>query len=355
MPQIRKGKSPEDLQWNEVLVSVDLKRDRTILMTDSKFMSEPARMTHEELQKRLGELQVRIKLDPREQVASYALETLSSNALKSATLGLVIMNDMVEIWYFDRAGCLGSDILELHKEDDFYIFVNAIMAIASASATNLGFDPCFAYEGRWPFSQCGCGISIPSAEPEGSPYIAKVLSNQPVDLSRGLLGRGTRVLPVGMWDDQTTYVLKLSWQPVSRVSEAEYYRRAGDIDGIPQLICDGNLTLLSNGARGRLEALMADRENLPGDRILRAVITSCRFMRVQTVKKANGAISRSVAALLNQPGNVLRVMRSVLRGMSILPSTDHSVIVFVSPSCALPKGDLAPRHQSPECHVDQEI
>ena len=119
-------------------MSVDLKRDKTILMTDSKFVSVPAGMTSEELQKHLGELQeVRVKLNPREQVASYALEALSSNALKSTTLGMVVVNDMIEMWYFDRAGCLGSDVLELRKEDDFDIFVNAVVAIASASPSDL--------------------------------------------------------------------------------------------------------------------------------------------------------------------------------------------------------------------------
>ena len=198
LPQIRRSNSPvspEDLRWNEVLVSVDLKRDKTILMTDSKFIAAPARMTYEELQKRLAELQVQIKLNPREQVASYALEALSSNALKSATLGMVVVNDMIEMWYFDRAGCLGSDVLELRKEDDFYVFINAIMALASASPANLGFDPCFTYEGRWPFSQCGCTITIPSTNPERVPFRAKILSDEPIDLSRGLSGRGTRVLP----------------------------------------------------------------------------------------------------------------------------------------------------------------
>ena len=204
LPRIGRSNSPEDLQWNEVLMSVDLKRDKTILMTDFKFISAPARMTYEELQKRLEELEVQIKLNPREQVASYALEAVSSNGLKSATLGMVVVNDMIEMWYFDRAGCLGSNVLELRKEDDFYILVNAIMAITSASPTNLGFDPCFTYEGHWPFSQCGCTITIPSADPERVPFRARILSNDPIDLSRGLSGGGTRVLPVGMWDDMTT-------------------------------------------------------------------------------------------------------------------------------------------------------
>ena len=75
----------------------------------------------------------------------------------------------------------------------------------------------------------------------------------------------------------TTYVLKLSWQPLSRVSEAEWYRRAGGLEGIPEVLCDGDLSLLSDGARGRLEVLMKNRDNLPGDRVLRAMITSCGF------------------------------------------------------------------------------
>ena len=229
-------------------------------------MATLTKMTYQELQKKLEKTQVTIKLNPREQLASYALEVLSSNALKSWTLRMVVMNDMIEMWYFDCAGCLGSDVLELHKKDHFCIFVNVIMVIISTSPANLGFDPCFTYEGCWPFSLCGCTISIPS---DGTLSIAKILSNDPIHLSRGLLGRGTHILHVDM-GDQTMYVLKLSWQPVSRMSKAEYYRRAGFLEGIPELCCDGDVSgsLLLNGPCGHLQAFLQDRDNLPGDRVL---------------------------------------------------------------------------------------
>jgi len=76
-------------------------------MSDSGLLSVPSKLSYNDLQESLRNLQSRINLNPREQVASYALETLSANVLKHFTVGLLVVNDMVELWYFDRAGAFG--------------------------------------------------------------------------------------------------------------------------------------------------------------------------------------------------------------------------------------------------------
>ena len=179
-------------------------------------------------------------------------------------------------------GPLGSAILELRKDDDFEIFVNIVAAIASASPTELGFDPCFSYEGPWPYSQLGCSITIHTSNLAGDPFIAKIASNEPIDHSRCLSGRGTHVIQVYLSDtaDVRTYVLKLAWQPPSRTAEAELYRRAGNIQGLPTIIASGELGTLSDGVRGHLESLLPSRESLPGDRVLRALVMPTKFSRV---------------------------------------------------------------------------
>ena len=72
--------------------------------SDSGFLSIPTKLSYDDLQKCLRNLQSRMDLNPWEQVASYTLETLSTNALKGFTIGLLVVNDKVELWYFDRAG-----------------------------------------------------------------------------------------------------------------------------------------------------------------------------------------------------------------------------------------------------------
>ena len=117
MPQFCEEAST-NIRWDEILGSVELKRVRGI--SESQFTS-----TFESLS--------RFSEDLRGEVGSWAVEALSHNRLKPVFLGMVVVNGVVEMWHFDRARGLGSDVLELGREDGFRYFINFITAIASST------------------------------------------------------------------------------------------------------------------------------------------------------------------------------------------------------------------------------
>ncbi|KAF8323589.1 uncharacterized protein EI90DRAFT_2372682 [Cantharellus anzutake] len=226
---------------------------------------------------------------------------------------MLVVNDMVELWHFDRAGPLGTSVLKLGDDNDFEVFIDAVAAIGSASSLDLGFDPCFFHDSPWPHYPTDCLVKIPSDDPSGNagPFVARISSNHPFDQHRCLSGRGTRILPVTLTGDPSShiYVAKLAWQPSSRTAEAELYRRAGDIQGLPKIVFSGELGTLSHGVRGRLEDLLPFQESLPGDRVLRAIVMEKRFSPVWGLRM-DGKPRKDRKVLLAQPDKLLKMMRS---------------------------------------------
>src|SRR5260221_13939333 len=148
-------------------------------------------MTSDQLQHRLSSIEKPLDLNGREQVASFALEILSSNPLKRSTMGMVVLGDRLEVWHFDRLGCLGSETLALNQGAHFELFVQAMALIITSSAETLGFEPSFKYGASWPHSLNICTLQIPVGESDatGELAISAIASDAPLHLSRCLSGR----------------------------------------------------------------------------------------------------------------------------------------------------------------------
>ena len=130
-------------------------------------------MTSDQMQHRLSSIEKPVDLNGREQVASYALEILSSNPLKRSTMGMVVLGDRLEVWHFDRLGCLGSDTITLNQEPHFQM----VVYIVNSSAETLGFEPSFGYGDSWPHSLDNCTLEIPGENgAAGGPAIATIAS-----------------------------------------------------------------------------------------------------------------------------------------------------------------------------------
>ena len=212
-------------------------------------------MTSDQLQHRLSSIEKPLRLNSREQVASYALETLSANPLKRSTMGMVLLGDRLEVWHFDRLGCLGSDTITLNQEPHFQLFVKLVVYIVNSSAETLGFEPSFGYGDSWPHSLDNCTLEIPGENgATGRPTIATIASDEPLHLSRCLSGRGTSVLPVKLEQGGSTLVMKIGWQDSARMSEADFYKMAAGVEGLPDIKCSGTIVpSLREGVRERLE------------------------------------------------------------------------------------------------------
>ena len=262
----------------------------------------------DQLQDRLNAIEKHRKLNPREQVASYALEILSSNPLKRSTMGMVVLGDRLEIWYFDSLGCLGSETLHLNQEVHFELFVKAVALIITSPAETLGFEPSFKHATSWLHSPDVRTLRIPVGEngAAGAPIIATIASDEPLHLSRCLSGRGTSVLPVRLEQSVDTFIMKIGWQVSTRMSEADFYKLAAGVEGLPDIRCSGTISdSLRTGVR-RLEEALPSKPNriLPVDRSLRVLIMTERYYPLTEAVDSK--------SLFDDPKILLAVMKSLL-------------------------------------------
>lgn len=141
---------------------------------------------------------ISIKLNDREQLASYAMEVLSANGLRRHTLGVYVVDGEMEMWYFDRAGAVGSKMVDFttYSTNLFHF----IQLLHSVSPEALGFDPDFKSsetapttrqnlhqqaEQKYPTSPFGYFLSVGEH--------SKVIVGTPQLTSRGLVGGGESI------------------------------------------------------------------------------------------------------------------------------------------------------------------
>lgn len=191
-----------------------------------------------------------------EQLASYALETISATGVKRYILGIYIRDTKLQMWYFDRCPGLGSDTIDFGASDEgFATFIDLILAIGQGSPENLGFEPVLKRSAdgadHWSPNPEGALVRIPDGP------MFRLCGETKINPTRGLIGRGTAVFDAQMQLDngrfsEASYIVKLSWQDPSRIPEAELLKEAEGIPGIPSIIASAILGRLSGGARGKL-------------------------------------------------------------------------------------------------------
>ncbi len=293
--------------WKEVLFPVELKKDSLETQSEQPrpILPRQRAMTDDQQQDALGKHQ---ELNAREQLASYALEVLSSNPLKRSTMGMLVFGGRVEVWHFDRLGCLGSESIALNLEAHFQLFVKMVVHIVKSSAETLGFEPSFKYDASWPHSLDICTLPLFVGE-DGAPGepIVTIASDKPLHRSRCLSGRGTSVLLVRLGQSFDPFVMKIGWQASERMSEADFYKMAAGVEGLPDIKCSDTIVQsLREGVRGDLEKALPHDRKLPMDRSLRVLImTEIYYPLTEAIHSKS---------LLDDPEMLLNVMKSLLSG-----------------------------------------
>ena len=120
-------------------------------------------------------------LTPTQQLASYALEVLSATGLRRSTLGLLISDDRLEVWFYDRAGGIAAESISI--QEDFVRFVQLFVALSRASPQELGFEPSIFPPS--PFPTHANGAAVPSNSGATWEIIGERLNE-----TRGLVGHG---------------------------------------------------------------------------------------------------------------------------------------------------------------------
>jgi hypothetical protein len=159
------------------------------------------------------------------------------------------MSDCASFWYADSDSTIKSRYVPINSKE----FIMALMCLARADATLLGYSPRFRTNGTVVISNpiegaqftYSSDISVPN--PDVYP-LRDVISH-----ARAMHGRCSRVLGLTFPENQDC-VLKLSHQVVTRTNEAEMIKRAHErkIDGVIKLIFSIDLEKLSDGPRSRL-------------------------------------------------------------------------------------------------------
>lgn len=230
-------------------------------------------------------------LGAREKLAALALEILSASGLKQHTYCMLVDNNWVELWYFDRSGAIGSERIDIAGEGGRSNLLLALTAIALADQHELGYIAAKGFEARDQdknlahFPHLGlknfslCLFSLTPIPPLG--YISDLKLKRVTRLNkkrgRGLVGRGTVVLSCETDDISgcNKVILKYSWQPPSRQPEGDFHQRviSKGIQGIPRALGTRDVVNLSKGPRGRLHPILpSPRPTSVDDRILRVIV-----------------------------------------------------------------------------------
>lgn len=232
-------------------------------------------------------------LGAREKLAGLALETLSASGLKQHTYGILADNNWLELWYFDRAGAIGSERIDISGKGGRSDLLLALTAIALADKHELGYIAAEGFgvrdanENRAHFPQLGFdefSLHLSSLTPiwplEYMPDLElKNITRLGERRGRGLVGRGTVVLScqAGGIDGCDRVILKYSWQPPPslRRPEGEFHERVmkKGIRGIPRALGTRDILNLFEGPRGRLHPLLPSLRPVPADdRVLRVIV-----------------------------------------------------------------------------------
>ncbi|KAF8336881.1 uncharacterized protein EI90DRAFT_3043966 [Cantharellus anzutake] len=270
----------DDLNWRNLHLVIDLKTTKNFGASLNPPKSNSG-MTEDQIKNELKK-DGGVRLDGRQQLASYGLEQLSSNPLKQFCYGMVVIGHFVEMWYYDRSGPIGTEVIDLRKEDHFEQFYQHMVAISGANPSGLGFNPHFNTI-KWP-------IPVDSQKITIGGRLISFDASKPIHISRGLTGRCTTVFPA--WEktfgteSEPPYVLKLSYQPCDRKpSEADHYALllAKGVEGIPEILCSEKFpSLAEEGPRGALMKHLPGHEFGPM-RYLEAIVMADKLKPITSI------------------------------------------------------------------------
>ena len=214
-----------------------------------------------------------IRLEPREVLAGYALEILSASGLRQHVIAVLVDNESISLWYFDRSGVISSTEMNLETKKGQDMFYDVLGILGCASRTDLGYVRRLCPSAWWPSTENAGSLLL--WDRHGKSRNCDLANLKKLNTgSRGLIGRGTTVYSFGGDEDSSApFALKLSWQPTSRPSEARCFVAAelAGVEGIPHMLAMGHLASLSGGIRSYLPSSSNPWEGQI-DRELRALV-----------------------------------------------------------------------------------
>ncbi|CAD6500902.1 BgTH12-06606 [Blumeria graminis f. sp. triticale] len=156
------------------------------------------------------------------QLAVYMREVFTAQPLRKFVHEFLLLDTKLQLWVFDRSGPYSTGFIDIGKNPEVLVYV--ITAYMLMSDEELGIDTSVRHERGQTI------ITVTDANTQEPRTL--ILEAEPFFAQRAIVSRGTacyRAL-------DGTYVVKISWRAVDRLSEVSLLMQARDVRGVARLI-----------------------------------------------------------------------------------------------------------------------
>ncbi|CAD6500914.1 BgTH12-06618 [Blumeria graminis f. sp. triticale] len=156
------------------------------------------------------------------QLAVYMREVFTAQPLRKFVHGFLLLDTKLQLWVFDRSGPYSTGFIDIGENPEVFVYV--ITAYMMMSDEELGIDTSVRHERGQTI------ITVTDANTQEPRTL--ILEAEPFFAQRAIVSRGTacyRAL-------DGTYVVKISWRAVDRLSEVNLLMQARDVRGVARLI-----------------------------------------------------------------------------------------------------------------------
>jgi hypothetical protein len=157
-------------------------------------------------------------------LAKQVSKLFRTQPTRSFVVGLTLCGSSMRLWQFDRAGAIGSELLDINETNqNLSKFLTLILLFVSANKQVLGFDPTFIDTE----AQVGTKtrkVQMIQVSTKSGPQ--DFIIDRQIFRARGICGRGTTCWQAHLSGDKhTKFLIKDSWQPADGKPEGEMLRK----------------------------------------------------------------------------------------------------------------------------------
>ncbi|SZF02655.1 unnamed protein product [Blumeria hordei] len=192
------------------------------------------------------------------QLAVYMREVFTAQPLRNFVHGFLLLDTKLQLWVFDRSGPYSTGFIEIGENPEVLIYV--ITAYMLMSDEELGIDTSVRHEKGQTIMTVTDAIT---QEPR-----TLILEAEPFVRQKAIVSRGTtcyRAL-------DGTFVVKISWRAVDRLSEVRLLIQARNVRGVARLIGSWDDTKISKLREDLTITSEMERDVHPDDTIMTTTV-----------------------------------------------------------------------------------
>ncbi|SZF02648.1 unnamed protein product [Blumeria hordei] len=192
------------------------------------------------------------------QLAVYMRKVFTAQPLRNFVHGFLLLDTKLQLWVFDRSGSYSTGFIEIGENPEMLIYV--ITAYMLMSDEELGIDTSVRHK------KGQTNMTITVANTQGPCTL--ILEAEPLIREKAIVSRVTtcyRAL-------DGTFVVKISWRAVDRLSEVSLLIQARDVRGVARLIGSWDDTKTSEMREDLTLTSEVKRDVHPDDTIMKTTV-----------------------------------------------------------------------------------